>query len=60
MNVLYRYFQYGVICLFRQLFFPTIIFSSNEPEIKPNYCRKVFATYLRNRGIESHITDLLP
>jgi len=24
-----------------------------------NYCRKIFATYLRNRGIESEIIDLL-
>jgi intergrase/recombinase len=24
-----------------------------------NYCRKIFATYLRSKGIEQEITDLL-
>jgi intergrase/recombinase len=28
-------------------------------EMRMNYCRKIFATYLRNNGIESEIIDLL-
>jgi intergrase/recombinase len=30
-----------------------------EVEMHMNYCRKIFATYLRNKGIEQEVIDLL-
>ena len=34
-------------------------FTKRKIPLHMNYCRKIFATYLRNRGIESEIIDLL-
>ncbi|WP_458718815.1 integrase [Candidatus Nitrosocosmicus sp. R] len=34
-------------------------FTKRKIPLNMNYCRKIFATYLRNKGIEPEIIDLL-
>jgi intergrase/recombinase len=36
-----------------------MLLKRNGMEMHMNYCRKIFATYLRNNGIEQEIIDLL-
>jgi intergrase/recombinase len=36
-----------------------MLLKKNDIEMHMNYCRKIFATYLRNNGIEQEIIDLL-
>jgi intergrase/recombinase len=36
-----------------------LTFQRNNMECKMSYCRKIFATFLRNEGIESEIIDML-
>ncbi|HEX5904893.1 MAG TPA: integrase [Candidatus Nitrosocosmicus sp.] len=36
-----------------------LVFQRNNQRLKMSYCRKVFATFLRNEGVEAEIIDLL-